>query len=45
MGERRPYTPEKLAERWECHVSTVKRMLESGSLHGFKLGPKGKRRT
>jgi len=37
MSER-PYTPELLAERWQCSASVVRKMLEAGTLRGFKLG-------
>ena len=32
------YTPADLAERWHVHIITVRRMLESGKLPGFKIG-------
>ena len=34
----RPYTPESLAERWECSPQHVRKMLADGRLKGFKLG-------
>lgn len=40
MNEVRPYTPERLAERWECSAEHVRRLLATGRLHGFKLGGK-----
>jgi excisionase family DNA binding protein len=36
----RPYTPESLAERWQCSKGFVYRMLKSGQLQGFKVGGK-----
>ena len=35
-----PYTPESLAERWECSPQHVRKMLADGRLKGFKLGNK-----
>lgn len=32
------YTPEELAERWKCSAVTVYRMLNAGTLAGFRLG-------
>lgn len=32
------FTPADLAERWHLHVITIRRMLESGKLPGFKVG-------
>jgi len=34
----RPYTPETLAERWECSASTVRNMCISGTLRSFRVG-------
>ena len=34
----RPYTPQRLAERWECSPQHVRKMLADGCLKGFKLG-------
>lgn len=39
MSER-PYTPEGLAERWQCKTDHVRKMLQAGELHGFKIGAK-----
>lgn len=36
----RPYTIERLAERWECSGEHVRRLLINGDLQGFKLGGK-----
>lgn len=32
------YTPADLAERWHVHIITIRRMLERGTLPGFKVG-------
>ena len=32
------FTAEELAERWQCHLATVYRLLQSKKLKGFKLG-------
>lgn len=32
------YTPETLAERWQCSRFTVYDLLRKGALRGFKLG-------
>jgi len=37
---KRPYTPETLAERWQCSAPHIYRLLNSGQLPGFKLGGK-----
>jgi excisionase family DNA binding protein len=39
MSER-PYTPETLAERWQCSPETVRLLLVSGDLRGWKIGGK-----
>src|SRR3990167_3095832 len=36
--EARLYSPETLAEHWDCSVSHIKKMLRSGALRGFKIG-------
>ena len=33
-----PYKPEGLAERWQCSARYVRKLLENGSLKGFRLG-------
>jgi excisionase family DNA binding protein len=38
MMRDRPYTPETLAERWQCSARYVRKLLENGSLKGFRLG-------
>lgn len=35
---KRPFTPETLAERWQCSTGVIYRMLSSGQLPGFKIG-------
>ncbi len=32
------YTPEEVANRWTCHISTVYRMIARKKLKAFKLG-------
>lgn len=39
MSER-PYSPNRLAERWECSIDHIYSLLGSGRLQGFKLGGK-----
>ena len=34
----RPYTAEMLAERWECSAETVRQLVRSGRLQGFRVG-------
>lgn len=34
----RPYTPETLAERWECSAATIRNMITRGELRAFKVG-------
>lgn len=36
----RPFTPERLAERWECSPQHVTALCRGGTLRAFKLGPK-----
>ena len=31
-------TPEELAKRWRVSAMTVYRLIQSGELHGFKVG-------
>jgi hypothetical protein len=38
-------TPPQIADRWKCKPETVRRLLESGLLHGFTLSPPGTRRA
>ena len=38
--EERPYTPERLAERWECSPQHITTLCRGGTLRAFKLGPK-----
>lgn len=35
---RQPFTPETLAERWGCSGETVRQMVRSGQLPGFRVG-------
>jgi excisionase family DNA binding protein len=34
----RPYSPETLAERWECSAEHIRAMYRRGELTGFQLG-------
>lgn len=34
----RPYSPERLAERWDCSAGKVRSMIRSGELVAFRLG-------
>ena len=34
----RPYTPEMLADRWDCSPETVRAMIRSGTLPAFRVG-------
>lgn len=36
--ERANYTPDQLAERWECSANTVRNMIKDKKLPAFKLG-------
>ncbi len=35
-----PYTPETLADRWQCSPRHVRNMIRDGRLLGFRLGGK-----
>src|SRR6266436_4710151 len=37
---RRPYSPARLAERWECTPEHIMKLCRAGDLRAFKLGPK-----
>lgn len=34
----KPYSPETLAERWDCSSEKVRQMFHRGELNGFRLG-------
>jgi hypothetical protein len=34
------FTPDQIGERWDCDAKTVRGMLNSGILKGFKIGKK-----
>jgi excisionase family DNA binding protein len=36
----RPFSPETLADRWECSARQIRKMLTAGDLNGFRLGGK-----
>ena len=38
MGERRPFSPETLADRWGCSAEKVRRMYHDGEIAAFRLG-------
>ncbi len=38
IDERSPYTPETLAERWECSPRHIRDMCAKGQLAFFRLG-------
>lgn len=38
MTPARPYTPETLAERWQCSAETVRQLVHRGELPGFRVG-------
>lgn len=38
MTPARPFTPESLAERWDCSAEKVRRMYHDGQIVGFRLG-------
>jgi excisionase family DNA binding protein len=33
-----PYTPETLAEEWQCSAKHIRNLIHSGSLRAFRLG-------
>ncbi|WP_394707787.1 helix-turn-helix domain-containing protein [Roseovarius pacificus] len=38
MDDRRPYTPDMLAERWQCSAESVRLLCHSGELRSFRIG-------
>ena len=38
MLPERPFTPETLAERWQCSAQTVRDLINGGRLPAFRLG-------
>ena len=34
----RPYSPELLADRWDCSAEKIRQMFHRGELAGFRLG-------
>lgn len=34
----KPYSPETLAERWDCSAEKIRLMYHAGDLAGFRLG-------
>jgi excisionase family DNA binding protein len=37
---RKPYTPETLAERWQCSANHIRKLIASGDLTAFRIGGK-----
>jgi excisionase family DNA binding protein len=35
---KKPFSPETLAERWNCSAEKVRQMVHQGELGGFRLG-------
>lgn len=33
-----PFTPDMLAERWQCSAETVRQLIKRGELRGFRVG-------
>jgi excisionase family DNA binding protein len=38
MAEQQLLTPQQLAERWQCHPRTVRKLAELGKLRGLRVG-------
>lgn len=38
LDQRRPYTPDTLAERWRCSAETIRELCRTGQLQSFKVG-------
>ncbi|MHC9236966.1 helix-turn-helix domain-containing protein [Pseudooceanicola sp. 502str34] len=38
MTDTRPFTPELLADRWQCSSETIRQMVKRGDLRGFRVG-------
>ncbi|QDL92515.1 helix-turn-helix domain-containing protein [Paroceanicella profunda] len=38
MQPSRPFTPDALAERWECSSTTIRAMIRAGDLPAFRVG-------
>ncbi|NOX39749.1 MAG: excisionase family DNA-binding protein [Alphaproteobacteria bacterium] len=38
MNLARPFTPDSLADRWECSAETIRQMIKRGELQGFRVG-------
>ncbi|WP_119840305.1 helix-turn-helix domain-containing protein [Pseudooceanicola algae] len=38
MTAQRPYTPDTLADRWQCSAETIRQMCHRGQLHHFRTG-------
>lgn len=40
LNNGRPFTPETLAERWECSPRHIRKLIGSGEIAAFRLGGK-----
>ncbi len=38
MPAARPFTPDMLADRWQCSAETVRTLVKRGTLQGFRVG-------
>jgi len=38
MNHPRPFTPDGLADRWDCSAETIRQMVKRGELQGFRVG-------
>lgn len=38
INEGRPFTPQTLAERWECTPQHIRDLIDEGKLKSFRLG-------
>ncbi len=37
-ADAQPFTPETLAGRWQCHHTTIRKMIARGELKSFRVG-------
>jgi hypothetical protein len=40
MGRAKPFSPQTLAERWECSAQKIRQMCRAGEIGWFPVGPK-----
>ena len=38
MTPARPFTPDQLADRWQCSAETIRQMVRRGELRAFRTG-------